>query len=161
MRHGQTGLKYVADPRLDNTRLLDKQGKAQEKKVGEYLKSFAPSAIIASPLDRTMETAEIIKEEAEIPGEIIKNKVLLEEYSAADFEEDEKTAPELLIKLAKQYEGQHIVVVSHQDVIEQALRGLGVTTEEAQFPCLMSQGYRLVFANGTLTECQKVNPAKV
>lgn len=159
VRHGQTDRVYIANQQLDNVRRLNEEGRGQIKKVGEYLKSFAPSAILTSPLHRTVETAQIIKDVAEIPGEITENRILLEEYSAADFAEDEKTVPELLLKLARQYVGEHIVCVSHMDVIEQALRGLGVSSEEAKFPCQMAAVYRLVFAGDAFVECIKVNPA--
>ncbi len=162
MRHGQTDKLFNSNSVIDGERVLTEEGRAQEKRVGEYLKSFAPSAIYSSPVLRSIQTAELIKEAAEIPGEIITAHCLVEMYHGRGEYEDRKVAvQEFFQQLTTKHAGEHIVLASHQDPIETIVEHLGFTAEELDFPCRMSQGYRLVFAGSQPVECQKLNPAHV
>lgn len=160
VRHGQTDLPYVADPELDDQRQLTKEGRAQLKKVGEYLKSFAPSVIFSSPRQRTIESAEIIKQITKTTSKVVIAVELLEIYNTASYVATERTVPDFLVSLVKKHAGAQIVCVSHMDVIEGALRGFKVTADEAKLPCGMADVYRLVFAGETFVECTKLQPAK-
>lgn len=158
IRHGQTDRAYSTDPNLDGERILTEQGRAQLNKVGEYLKSFAPSKIYSSPVKRTIESAEVIKEQI---GDITieTTQRLFEVYSNERFNESFTDGPKFLQELAQKHTGEHIICVSHQDVIEQFVRGLGATNEEAQFPCKTAQGYRVVLAQDIFVEITKISPA--
>lgn len=159
-RHGQTDLPYSADPTIDNQRKLSATGQHQMKRVGEYLKSFAPTAIYASPRARTIECARIIQEQAEIPGEIIEKNELYEIYSDADFKALKTILPNFLAGLVASHRGDQIVCVTHMDVIQGGFVGYDLTETETNFPCLQGEGYRLVFAGNALVECQKLQPAR-
>lgn len=159
VRHGQTDTVYVADERLDDVRVLTEEGRAQLQKVGEYLAAFMPKVIFTSPRQRTVESAEIIQQFAQAKEGIIQDKALYEIYTASQFAETAVDLPAWLRNVASKYAGEQVVCVSHQDAIEQALRGLGVSSDEAQFPCQMAAVYRLVFAGDTFVECSKLNPA--
>lgn len=159
VRHGLTDQPYSLNPEIDAKRVLTEQGKKQIAKVGEYLRAFAPTAIYSSPLKRTLETAEIIRSKAEIAAKIESKNELLEIYSDSDYQALSQKIPALMNQLATKHPGEHIVCTSHQDVIEGGLKALGVEAEEADFPCLMAQLYRLVFAGNTFVEATKLDPA--
>ena len=160
-RHGQTDLPYSASQEIDDQRHLTKEGTEQIEKVGQYLAAFAPTAIYSSPLHRTVETAEIIKQLAEIPSEIIRTNSLLEYYNAEGFATEQRNAKKFFADLAMTHAGEHIVCVSHQDPIAYFVSRLGFTASEIGRPLEMAEGYRLVFAGVVPVECQKISPAKV
>lgn len=163
MRHGQTDKVFNGDPAIDGERVLTEDGRTQEKRVGEYLKSFAPAAIYSSPMKRAIESAEIIQKVAEIPGEIVIQPVLAEMYHGQEqgYTERQTAIKEFFGNLVTKHAGEHIVLTSHQDPIEVIVAHLGFTEAELDRPCQMSQGYRLVFAGDTPVECQKIDPARV
>lgn len=158
-RHGQTDKPYSIDPEIDNERVLTDFGQKQIQAVGEYLRAFAPSAIYSCPRNRTAQTAEIIKEKAEIASEIVKRDELLEIYSDADYASLTARIPAFIKELIEKHAGDHIVCVSHQDVIEGGLRAFGVEADEAEFPCKVGEGYRLVFAGDVFVQATKITPA--
>jgi broad specificity phosphatase PhoE len=158
-RHGQTDKPYSLNPQEDNERALTEFGRKQIQMVGQYLSSFAPTAIYSSPLGRTIETAEIIKTVSEIDGPIIKREELLEIYSQADYLSLHSRIPLFFQEILKKHAGEHIICVSHQDVIEGGLRALGITADEAEFPCLMGQCYRVVFVGSVFVHATKLAPA--
>ncbi|HSX42103.1 MAG TPA: histidine phosphatase family protein [Candidatus Saccharimonadales bacterium] len=163
IRHGQTDKDFSSDAGIDNERVLTEEGRAQEKRVGEYLKSFAPSVIYSSHMKRAVETAEIIKVAAEIPGDIISRSELAEMYhgQVQGYAERGAAFKDFLQELCQKHAGEQIVLSFHEDPIESMVAHLGFTTEELDFPCQMSQGYRLVFAGEVPVECQKINPAGI
>lgn len=130
------------------------------KKVGEYLASFAPVAIYASPTTRTKQSAEAIKHAAKIPGAVVERQELFEIYSSADYQALATRIPELFQELIRKHPGHHLVCVAHQDTIQGGLDSFDLTDEEKDFPCRMAEMYRLVFADVTLVECQKLKPAE-
>lgn len=162
-RHGQTDRDFSDQPKTDGERVLTAEGRGQARKVGEYLKSFAPAAIYSSPLKRAVETAEIIKEAAEIPGQIITEPVLAEMYHGqeAGYTERQAAVKSFFKDLIAKHAGQHITIASHEDPIESFVAHMGFNPAELDLPCQMSQGYRLVFAGDVPVECQKINPAHV
>jgi probable phosphomutase (TIGR03848 family) len=68
IRHGRTyaNEQGVLAGTAEGT-LLDDTGMAQAKAVGQDLSGLAPSAIISSPLERTMQTATLIAESLQRP----------------------------------------------------------------------------------------------
>ncbi len=159
VRHGETDFPYSNDPSVDDTRRLTEKGKQQSERNGRYLRDFAPAAIYASPLNRTMETAEIIKSAAEIPGNVVIGKDLFEIYDNQSFYSIGTRLTKFLTSLINAHPGEQLVCVSHQDVIETTLRSLNVTEVEGEFPCQMGEMYRVVFAGNTFVQATKLKPA--
>lgn len=160
VRHGETDLPYINDQRIDDNRRLTKKGKEQSKKNGEYLSAFSPSIIFSSPMQRTIETSEIIKTSAGASKKIVIEKELHEIYDNASWYSIETRIPELFERIIKKHSGEHIICVSHQDVIEGTLKALNVTSDEADLPCQMGQIYRLVFAGNRFVQVNKLDPSK-
>lgn len=158
-RHGLTDKPYSSDPEIDAERVLTELGKRQLQEVGKYVKPFAPVAIYASPRKRVIESAEEVKKFGEIDNQIITKQELLEIYTDAEYEALTLTIPKLFQELVALHQGSHIVCVSHQDVIEGGLRALGVSDQEASFPCKMGQMYRVVYAGNTFAQAVKLDPA--
>jgi broad specificity phosphatase PhoE len=135
------------------------------------LRDFAPLAIFSSQLKRAVQTAEIIKEYAEIPGEITKKDFLQDFFYEIDGHKKESQAVAFLKSLTEKYPGEQVVVVSHLNPIMEIISELGFADEEisswqdvksySKEPLKMSQGYRIVFAGDVPVECVKVNPAGV
>lgn len=159
IRHGQTDRVYSSDPDTDNQRVLSRKGIGQLKKVGEYLKAFAPEKIYASPRKRTLQSAELIRQEAGVEEPVEEAKELFEIYSDADYRSLEARIPRFFSQIVGRYPGKQIVCVSHQDVIQGGLNAFQLTEAEKDFPCQMADVYRLVFAGAVLVECQKLRPA--
>lgn len=157
-RHGQTDRPYSSDPQIDAERMLTDEGRKQIQSAGEYVKAFEPAAIYCSPRKRTIETAEIIKKFGEIDGELELRDELLEIYTDAQYEDLAVTIPKLFQELISKHRGKHIVCASHQDVIEGCLRALGVSDEEAQFPCGVGHLYRIVYAGDQFVQAVKYTP---
>jgi broad specificity phosphatase PhoE len=158
-RHGETDHVYSADPNLDGHRILTERGRAEMQRVGEYLADFAPTAIYTSPTLRTKQCAEIIKRAAAITAEAEERPELVEVYSNSDYESIATRIPQFFAELIQRHPGQHLVCISHQDVIQGGLNCYELTNEEKDFPCRMGEMYRLTFAAETLVECQKLRPA--
>ncbi|MEX1123902.1 MAG: phosphoglycerate mutase family protein [Patescibacteria group bacterium] len=159
VRHGQTDFPYSNDPTVDDRRRLTEKGQSQSRRNGRYLKAFRPTAIYSSPLHRTIETSSIIKELAEIPGEVITGQDLYEIYDNDSFYSIGKCLPKFFQSIIAKHAGEQVVCVSHQDVIETVLRSYDVSEQEAEFPCLMGEMYRLVFAGDVFVQATKLTPA--
>lgn len=159
VRHGQTDRFYSTDPRLDGQRVLTEQGRAQMKKVGEYLADFAPVKVYTSPTMRTTQCAEIICETAGVMHPYEERQELIEVYSNADYTSITTRIPHLFNELIKKHTGQHIICLSHQDVIQRGLDCYELTSTEKDLPCQMGEMYRLTFAGEKLVECHKLRPA--
>lgn len=157
VRHGQTDRFYSRDENIDGERVLTEMGEGQVERVGEYLRSFAPSVIYSSPIKRTMQSSIILKKVAQIDGEIIETDELFEVYNNERYMSLEKKLPAFLRSIATKHAGEQIVCVSHQDVIEGAMRGLGFGEED--FPCQMAELFRVVYADDIPVESIKLKPA--
>ena len=160
IRHGETDFAYVNDQSIDDNRVLTSNGKEQCRKNGEYLKDFSLSTIYSSPMKRTVETSEIIKKHAEIDADVVVEQELHEIYDNASWQSIGTRIPELFLKFVGKHSGEQIACVSHMDVIENTLRAIGATNEEADFPCQIGQMYRLVFAGKTFVQVTKLDPSK-
>lgn len=159
IRHGQTDRTYSPDPTTDDLRVLSEQGRAQLKKVGEYLAQFSPVKVYTSPRRRTVESAEAIATQLTPKPQVETRDELMEIYSIAAYQDLKKNIPTFFDQLVASLGGSQIVCVSHQDTIQGGLDAFNLTEEEKDFPCQMGEGYRLVFADAVLVECQKIRPA--
>jgi phosphohistidine phosphatase len=103
IRHGSAEGKSIRGK--DSDRNLTEEGKDEIKKTASILKRLVPSIdfIISSPLNRAVQTAEIIKKEFDL-----KNDVIL----------DERLSPgskiESLLDTANKLEAEDIVFVGHE-----------------------------------------------
>lgn len=158
VRHGQTDFLYSRDSVLDAKRVLTKEGILQCQKVGEYLAEFSPQTILASPLERTMQSANAIAKQCQEIA-VTPEPRLLEVYSNERIEQIEKDLPVLLTELTKQYAGGQVVLVTHMDVILYTLRALGVSQAEVSFEAAMAGVYRLVFVDEVFVEVTYLTPA--
>jgi len=156
VRHGETDFAYVNDPSVDKERVLTKKGMEQSKNNGQYLADFGPIAVYSSPLKRTVQTAEIICQQAGVELAVQVNPELLEIYDDQSWQSIATRLPKLFRKLISQHAGKQVVCVTHQDVIEGALGALKVTSEEADFPCRVGEMYRTVFAGEEFVQATKI-----
>lgn len=149
IRHGQTdwNKQRIIQGRINNP--LNDEGRLQVKKVGEILKQEDPNwdLIIASPLDRTIESAKIIAKELNYNKDIIINPDVIErEFGEAEGQNicDEiyqkilnddvvnlETSKSLqtraynaLIKIANKYPGKKILIATHSHFIKGFFTGI-------------------------------------
>jgi uncharacterized phosphatase len=143
VRHGETDwnrerrIQGATDIPLNDT------GRAQAMATGRLLSTRSWDAIIASPLARARETAEIIASAANHPGLHLLDEIVERRYGDAEgltYEQVEERFPgdmdvpgretrdavaerviPALVSLAEQYRGRSIVVVSHGGVIRAVL----------------------------------------
>ena len=84
VRHGETEWNRLHKQQGCEADIpLNESGKLQSEITGEYLKNFRMKdkpfdCIISSPLLRTKETAEILKEKIGFEGDIIYDKLIIE-----------------------------------------------------------------------------------
>ena len=143
IRHGQTdwNKQKRIQGRINNQ--LNDTGKAQVQEVGKILKEQDPfwDIIIASPLDRAIDSAKIIAKELNYTGDIIiNNNVIEREFGDAEGEyitdeiydkitkdivknleksyELQKRAFDALMDIAKTYPGKKILIATHSHFIK-------------------------------------------
>lgn len=143
IRHGQTdwNKQKKIQGRINNQ--LNATGKAQVQEVGRILKEQDPfwDIIIASPLDRAIDSAKIIAKELSYSGDIIiNNNVIEREFGDAEGEfitdeiyeritnddvnnleksyELQKRAFDALMDIAKTYPGKKILIATHSHFIK-------------------------------------------
>lgn len=143
IRHGQTdwNKQKKIQGRINNQ--LNATGKAQVREVGRILKEQDPfwDIIIASPLDRAIDSAKIIAKELNYSGDIIiNNNVIEREFGDAEGEfitdeiyeritnddvnnleksyELQKRAFDALMDIAKTYPGKKILIATHSHFIK-------------------------------------------
>ena len=143
IRHGQTdwNKQKKIQGRINNQ--LNATGKAQVQEVGRILKDQDPfwDIIIASPLDRAIDSAKIIAKELNYNGDIIiNNNVIEREFGDAEGEfitdeiyeritnddvnnleksyELQKRAFDALMDIAKTYPGKKILIATHSHFIK-------------------------------------------
>lgn len=144
MRHGQAenNVLRVVSTKIETEHHLSDLGRKQVEKKAETLNKLGYDLIVASPLVRTRETAEIVAAKIGIPKDKIVFDERLREYKAGDFEgrpEDElheflhsrdmfkESAPngetfydtkrrlgECLRDLEREYQGKRILIVTHK-----------------------------------------------
>ena len=143
IRHGQTdwNKQKKIQGRINNQ--LNATGKAQVQEVGRILKEQDPfwDIIIASPLDRAIDSAKIIAKELNYTGDIIiNNNVIEREFGDAEGEfitdeiyeritnddvnnleksyELQNRAFNAILKIAKTYKGKKILIATHSHFIK-------------------------------------------
>lgn len=156
VRHGDTDQGYSSDPTQDGQRLLTDGGRQQIKRVGEYLKEFAPVVVYSSPMERVQQTAAILRDEAGVEATVIIESELHEIYDDSSYDSVGGRVGKFLEKIITAHAGRQLVCATHMDVIESLLKSLNVSAEEADLPCRTADCYRLVFADKTLVECLKI-----
>ena len=149
VRHGQTNWnkQILIQGRINNP--LNDEGRLQVKTVGKTLKQIDPTwdIIIASPLDRTIESAKILAEELNYTKDIIINPDVIErEFGEAEGQNicDEiykkilnddviglETSKELqtraynaLLAIANKYPGKKILIAPHSHFIKGFFTGI-------------------------------------
>ncbi|HUD20655.1 MAG TPA: histidine phosphatase family protein [Candidatus Saccharimonadales bacterium] len=157
VRHAQTSPAPNNDPSLYDRRILNEEGRAQAKKIGEYLADFGIAKIYTSPTKRTQETADMIYHISGCSSEPVVEKKLNEIYNNAEFENIDKTGVSFIENIVRHNNGKQIVLVSHMLVIAELLKKLGADESEMQLPCQQGEMYRLVFAEDKFVECQKIS----
>ena len=143
IRHGQTNWnkQKLIQGRINNP--LNEEGINQVAEVGQILKKKDPNwdIIIASPLDRAIHSAQIIKKELGIKNDIIINNDVIErDFGKAEGEliteyiydkikrddvegleksyELQERAYNALLDIAKKYPGKKILIATHSHFIK-------------------------------------------
>lgn len=160
VRHGQTDQSYTDNPRTDGERLLTSTGHDQVKKVGRYLKDFAPAALFSSPIERCVKTSKIINQQLEKPLKIQTTKDLFETYSIEKENHLRSRVGHIIESIVKKYTGQHAIVVTHQYIVRAILAEF-LDADPYDYPCELADVYRLVFAGDKLVEHTRLQPAHV
>ncbi|MCR4277575.1 MAG: histidine phosphatase family protein [Candidatus Berkelbacteria bacterium] len=159
VRHGQTDSAYSREAGIDSQRQLTDTGVQQSVALGRYLAAFAPSAIYSSPLDRCIDTAAAIKTEVGLDDKIVITKQLQEIYSSEPRQEAGERGESIFQTVLQTHRGEQVVAVTHQYIIGYIVADfLGVGFRDV--PCEFADVYRLVFADKTLVEATRLQPAK-
>src|SRR3989344_4954310 len=159
VRHGETDRPWKDDIPIDSQRHLTERGKKQIVLVAKYLAEFQPSALFTSPLHRCVESAEIINKQLPQQLNIQQQKELFEYYTPEKDSAVTNRVANFIEEAVREWAGHQIVAVTHQDPIQFALAHY-FKKNPIDFPCVMSDVYRLVFAGKILTEATRLQPAK-
>jgi len=174
VRHGQTkeNAHHLIQGRKNFP--LSEKGKAEIRKTGLYLKNngYHIDAIYSSPLDRAMESANIIRDIISIKKEVIKEEGLIERdfgkaegikisprvyrdilsdsFSGMEKALDiEKRMLETTKKIIKENEGKTILIVSHSHAIKALLCALD-QKRKFTFPLKNASLTKITEENGIL-----------
>lgn len=159
VRHGETDLGYSQDAGVDRQRQLTALGREQSVVVGRYLAEFQPTAIYSSPLDRCRDMADIIRTEVGLKDDLVITKQLSEIYSSEPRQEAGERGESIFETVLREHRGEQVVAVTHQYIIGYIVAEfLGVGFRDV--PCKFADVYRLVFADTTLVEATRLQPAK-
>ncbi|MCR4311315.1 MAG: histidine phosphatase family protein [Candidatus Taylorbacteria bacterium] len=160
VRHGQTDSGYSQQANIDSQRQLTLLGREQSVAVGRYLAEFQPTVIYSSPLDRCRDMADIIRTEIGLKDDLIVTKQLSEIYSSEPRQEAGERGESIFETVFRDHRGEQVVAVTHQYIIGYVIANfLGVGFRDV--PCECADIYRLVFADDTLVEATRLQPAKV
>lgn len=143
IRHGQTDWNkaYLIQGRLDQP--LNDTGRAQLEQTAKRLATYDIKwdMILSSPLSRAYESAQIIQRVLQIPTPIIKRdqlierefgsaegleinrnvyeRILIDDYSGMETASTiQSRARKEILDIASQYEGKHILIVTHSHFIK-------------------------------------------
>ncbi len=162
VRHGATDREYSQDKSDDAERQLTELGRRQARSVGRYLDQFSPPIIYSSPLDRCVETAKLIQ--AEIASEPVLTTApeLVEVYSSLPKVRQEvgERGESIFSLILDNHRGEQVVAVTHQYIIGYIVADF-LGKNYSEIPCDFADVYRLVFANETLIEAIRLQPARV
>lgn len=159
VRHGETNYSYNSARRLDEQRQLTERGKRQAVAVGRYLKSFAPVKIYSSPLSRCLESAELIRREAQVAAPVQESRKLVEIYSDQPHRTAGERGASFYEQVLRDHPGDQVVAITHQYIIGYLIADF-TGIEYADVPCQFADIYRLVFAGDKLVEATRLQPAR-
>ena len=88
MRHGEAenNTRGILDSRLESTCHLTDKGKEQVEKAVQELKKLHIDLVIASPILRTTETADIVRGKLGLPAESLLKDERIREYNSGEFD---------------------------------------------------------------------------
>src|SRR3989344_5444208 len=161
VRHGQTDHFYSQNAQTDKQRELTELGRKQSQLIGRFLDQFSPTAIYTSPLDRCMDTAEIIQENISSKPPVKSSRALVEVYSEIPKVRQEvgERGETIFSTVLREHKGEQVVAVTHQYIIGYIVADfLGVAYQSVL--CDFADIYRLVFADDILVEATQLQPAK-
>jgi len=180
VRHGQTAVNNSKRIQGREDHLLNDTGRQQALRTGQFLKENDCNwdFIYSSPLSRAYETANIIKEQINYPGEVIKDESFIErdfgdaegqpitkeifEYIIRDDVKNleksfeiQKRVSDGVLRLCKKHNGKKILIVAHSHAIKGLLTHLDKnrTFLDPLLNCSMSY---FIEENGIIT-IDKVN----
>lgn len=106
LRHGDASPPIAGEP--DNLRVLTDKGRQQVGKIAQWMKAhqYFPEHILSSPFARTLETAEIIKQQLDLDVHIEKNENLIFGSS-----------PELIHSTLAAMDGNSVLLCSHMPLV--------------------------------------------
>lgn len=161
VRHGQTDGPFNLDGKVDNQRQLTKLGRKQVEACGRYLEQFEPTTIYSSPLDRCRETTKIILSKLQNSPKVIFSEKLMESYSPSrEVREGIGNREDwVLDEIVSKHSGEQVVVSTHQVFIVSIVADF-FGLKYLDVPCEFADIYRLVFADKTLVEATRLQPAK-
>lgn len=161
VRHGQTDHFYSRDRAIDDQRQLTELGIQQSRLVGRFLDQFLPSTIYSSPLERCQATAKLIQAEINPQPPVVTAKSLVEVYSAVAKIRQEvgERGESVFTTVLGEHRGEQVVAVTHQYIIGYIIADF-LAVEYDEVPCDPADVYRIVFADQTLVEATRLQPAK-
>lgn len=157
VRHGETDHFYSVNEVNDKQRVLTARGIKQATAAGGYLAQFQPKVIYSSPLERCMDTANIIAKQVG-SAKIEPTKKLAEIYSPEPKTEAGERGESIFSQILSSYAGEQVVCVTHQFIIRYAVAEFE-KDEYQDVPCDFADIYRFVFAGEKLVEVSLLRPA--
>lgn len=146
VRHGQTEVNNSKKIQGRKDHKLNDTGRNQARETGLYLKQYDSNwdFIYSSPLSRAFETAEIIKEQINFKGDVIKDESFIErDFGAAEDQpiteeifkyilsdsidnlekshEIQKRVSDGVLRLCKKHPGKKILIIAHSHAIKALL----------------------------------------
>jgi len=138
IRHGETDWNVLGKLQGQVDTELNTSGRKQAKELAHYFGTESWDAVVSSPLKRAYETAQIIADKISIPDILVVNELVERSYGEAegllpeerllqfpegivpgqeDFEYLRERAVNALIRIANNFQGKKILVVSHGGII--------------------------------------------
>ena len=145
IRHGETDWNVLGKLQGQEDIELNSSGRNQANELAHYFETETWDVVVSSPLKRAYETARIITDKISVPSILIVDKLVERSYGAAegllpeerliqfpngivpgqeDFELLRKRSMNALDKIATDFPGKKILVVSHGGIIYTILYSL-------------------------------------
>jgi uncharacterized phosphatase len=171
VRHGETDWNSVGKLQGGEDTELNASGRKQAVEAARYFETERWDAVVSSPLKRALETAQIIADRISIPSIHLVDELVERSYGAAegllpeerisrfpdgivpgqeDFEHLRLRAMAALNKIANDYQGKKVIVVSHGGILYTLLYSL-LGSEFNNLKLLLKNGSinKLLFENNT------------
>jgi broad specificity phosphatase PhoE len=104
-------LKDVADPPLSAV------GREQARRLADRIKRMQPTAVLSSPLQRAIETAEAITDDFRVDDRLVEMALEISEDGALNFKETHDSAAArmrgVLDDVVRNHNGHRVVLISH------------------------------------------------